>query len=1193
MKITDLEIDGFGVWRDLKLSNLSPRVTAFYGANEAGKTTVMQFTRSVLYGVTPARRKKYLPPLEGGNPGGSLGIVDGETRFRATRIADRGDDDLGRVICTTADGATAGDRILREALSDVDEKTYTNVFAVGLSEIQELGTLSGTKAAEWLYRLTSGLDRVCLYDVMVELQGNRQALLAEQGTASKIPALEAERDRLGAEIDRLRERNRGWGALAVKIAELDEKIAAAEREVRQCEHRARTAEIAVSLKPNWRKREQLDLQLSQLAGRIKLPEDAIDRLNELNSQCEKHQRQSDVLQGQRQQLKDESERLGINELLVKASCRIDALGEQRDWLQSLERQREDLEREARQFENRVASEQKRLAEVLGLSNSQHLREISEADLEGLQPQIDALRAAQRRLEAAQRTVDSLTENERSLKTQIDTAILGGEQHGLPMDLQAASDLVAGLRKRMQVEQRLEQARQHELELEQQSHELLDDQVIPLWLFGWMFAAIVLGGLMIGVWLLVPDSPFGKYGPLVALVGLGSGAFAWLFKYFAEDAAAEKLDACQRQMETIARQIADTQREKEALDVELPLTDGSVLLRLQAAERHLAELENVLPVEAQRKQAGSAVADAEARVRQAQRELEQETKTWRAKVAALGLPENLDALKLASVAERFATLGELEARGKHRREDAAARQREYETLLRRVHDLAQETDCLCELDGKEAETDALAQLDHLVAERRKQQTALQRREEIKEKARGLKVEEGKHRESIAGLKRRRTALFTGAGCTDEQEFRMLAADQHQARLLANQRDAVAREILAAIGKHEPEETFAELLAPEAVGILEKSWEAAAAQLEAAQTRLKEFAEQRGVLGRERRAIEEDRSLAERQLELGLVENQLAAARRSWREHAVVCRMLERIRSEYETHRQPETLAEASKYMAELTGGKYRRVWTPLANDILLVENAEGESLPVDVLSRGTREQLFLSVRLALVATFGRRGVNLPMVLDDVLVNCDAGRARRAAEVLARFAAGGRQVLIFTCHEHIWEMFKAVDADCRRLPLRRGNVEIATPGPQPAPVPVPVDLSEPVAPPRRRIKKRKPAAVPEVAEPEVFEAIVPVEAPPAFYDYPFEEQLVEETVTVPAAAVVAAPTELPSYEYSFDVAELDESPRPGALAYVVADDRVPARREYEHALLDWDREASAPDDLPSPAYELPQPLRTRRA
>lgn len=112
--------------------------------------------------------------------------------------------------------------------------------------------------------------------------------------------------------------------------------------------------------------------------------------------------------------------------------------------------------------------------------------------------------------------------------------------------------------------------------------------------------------------------------------------------------------------------------------------------------------------------------------------------------------------------------------------------------------------------------------------------------------------------------------------------MLAADQHQSRLMTNQRDAVTREILAAIGKHEPEEVFAQLLAPESVGILEKSWEAATAQLDAAQTRLKEIAQQHGVFEPgARQSIEEDRSLAERQLDLGVVENQLIAAHRSSR------------------------------------------------------------------------------------------------------------------------------------------------------------------------------------------------------------------------------------------------------------------------------------------------------------------------
>lgn len=1186
MKITDLEIDGFGVWNNLKLTGLSRRVTAFYGPNEAGKTTVMQFMRSVLYGMSPERRKKYLPPIDGGRPGGTLGIVEGDLRFRAARIADRGPDDVGRVICTTPDGATGGDRLLRESLGDVDEPTFTNVFAVGLDEIHELGSLSGSKAAEWIYRLTSGLDRVSLFDVIQELRANRHALLNDEGQSSRIVSLTTQRDRLRADVDRLREQNRLWSQLAVKIKELDDQIIAVESQVRKAEHHARTIEIAVGLKPNWRKREKLDEQLMHLSGRVTLPADAIERLNAINADVEKHQRQSDVLQGQRHQLRDEAERLGINELLVRNAQRIDALGEQRDWLQSLQRQQDELEREAKSYETRFAAEQKRLAEALGVKDASRLTELNESDFEALQPQIDALRLAQKRLEQAQRDVDMLSESERSLRTQIETAIVGGESHGLPMDLQEASNLVARLRKRLAVEQRLEQARQHEVELEQQSHDLLDDQVMPLWLFGWLLATFVIGALMLGVWALVPNSPFGKYGGLIALVGIGGAAFAWVFKYFADDAAAEKLDACQRQMEVVSKQIADAEREKMQVDAELPMTDGSVVLRMQAAERHLAELENVLPVEAQRKQAGGEVANAETRLKQAQREREAVLATWKSKIAALGLPGDLDPQLLLSVTDRYGQLADLEARARHRREDAAARQREHETLLRRIRDLAEEVGCVLKPKAandnkakqdvaREATADRnqqiefanpLDQLDHLLTERRRQLGDVQRREELANKAKELKAEEGKHLQTIAGLKRRRAAMFQAGGCEDEQEYRMMAADQHQHALLTQQRDAVSREIIAAIGRHEPEEVFNNLLAPDSIGTLDQLWEQATGNLDATGNKLKELAEQRGSHLREQTELAKDRSLAERQLDLSVVEKQLEEAKSDWRRHATVNRVLERIRADYEAHRQPETLAEASRYMAKFTGGQYKRIWTPLSNDILLVDNAAGESLPVDVLSRGTREQLFLSVRMALVANFARRGVNVPMVLDDVLVNFDIERTRRAAEVLSEFAAGGHQLFFFTCHEHMWEMFRKLDGDCRRIPVRRGQPE-----PVVAPVivaePEPVVLEEPiVAPPKPKKKpRRQPAPKPE--------PVVVAAQPLDLYDYPFVERIIEERPMPKPTAVAVAPkaveAEAPSefHEYSFDLPASDYAEnRPEedhALAFIVSADDAFARREERNS------------------------------
>ena len=90
------------------------------------------------------------------------------------------------------------------------------------------------------------------------------------------------------------------------------------------------------------------------------------------------------------------------------------------------------------------------------------------------------------------------------------------------------------------------------------------------------------------------------------------------------------------------------------------------------------------------------------------------------------------------------------------------------------------------------------------------------------------------------------------------------------------------------------------------------------------------------------------------------------------------------------------------------------------------------MDVGWLSRGTREQLFISLRLALSGSFTRHGSDLPLILDDVMVNFDTTRAKIAAEVLTEIAESGKQVILFTCHEHIGRIFQKLDVPVRILP-----------------------------------------------------------------------------------------------------------------------------------------------------------------
>lgn len=1116
MKITDIRIDGFGVWHDLALGGLSQELTVFYGPNEAGKSTLMQFLRSVLYGVSPQRRRRYLPPIAGGRPGGWLKVATEHGPLTIARYADRSADDVGKVTITTAEGDEQGDRLLREALEHVDEATFINIFAVGLREVQELGTLSDTAAAQWLYRLTSGLDRVSLYDVIHMLGRSRLRLLSPPDEPSEIGALVSRREQLQGELNELVVQGRRWAQSAVKLRELADEVDARQAASKELAARARRLEIAINLKPLWAKREKLEDQLQRFSGLVPLEAGTLATLDDLNEKIEEHERQRDILKGQRHQLRDEAQRLGINDVLVRNGQRLEALAEQQEWLVSLEKQVAELTGEVAQLEKRLASENERLSyEWTGAGSIPP--SITSEVVDQLSPQAKAIESTEQLLAASKNELEHRRTGEHHFRSQIETAMSSGDKLGLPMEVADAEDLVARLRRRQQVEQRLEKSRDQADELREQSQDLVDEQVVPISLFSWLLAVFVLGFAAMAAWWLVPETVLGQYGGWIAGVGIVGAIFAWLFKYFVEESAADRLEGCHRQLEIIAKQIREAEEEQRQLDRELPLTEGSVAMRLEHAQRHLAELERMLPVESKRREAAHEISAAERRLELAKEKHAAAIANWKNKLRAIGLPDDIEPHDLSTMASQHEQLAQLGERIEIRRENATRRERELEAVTRRIIALADETGLRLE------EATPLDQLDHLLTEYRQHGQRVAYREDLRERAKGLKADEGQHAQVAIGLRRRREALFQKCGVDDEHGLRQLSDRLEEADELRKRRASATREIAAAIGKQGTEQDFAPLMAPDSIGRLEHEWESLSTQIESQDRQLKELLQQRGALVEQQRAAAADQSLAEKQLDLDVVEQQLAERREAWRERAAVSLLLERIREEYEQHRQPETLQEASKYLAQLTSGNYTRIWTPLANDILLVETADGESLPVEVLSRGTREQMFVSLRLALVAAFARRGIHLPLILDDVFVNFDAGRTKIAVRVLQEFASEGHQLLVFTCHEHVWRMFADVKADTRHVPNRFNQNEFEAI--------VEVKEPEPIAPtePVATLPEPEPELEPETVVEEVAELeptfIEPDEVPPVVVDLPrqlpaepAEELELEPVSTEPATTEV---------------------------------------------------------------------------
>ncbi len=130
------------------------------------------------------------------------------------------------------------------------------------------------------------------------------------------------------------------------------------------------------------------------------------------------------------------------------------------------------------------------------------------------------------------------------------------------------------------------------------------------------------------------------------------------------------------------------------------------------------------------------------------------------------------------------------------------------------------------------------------------------------------------------------------------------------------------------------------------------------------------------------------------------------------HAVLQREIER----YREANQSPVLERASRLFTRLTVGSFAGLQSDYDEEgdpLLIGVRPNGRRLQVHEMSSGTRDQLYLALRLATVEEWVERSGPMPFIVDDILVNFDDDRARATLEVLAQFG-GKNQVLLFTHH-----------------------------------------------------------------------------------------------------------------------------------------------------------------------------------
>ncbi len=973
MRIERLELDGFGRFHNAQWA-LPDGLTVLLGANEAGKTTLLNALRALLFGFESSRDgRAWYPALAGGRRGGQLVLRTREgERWTVERHGERGGG--GALAVRAPNGNQGGQETLDRLLHGADKDLFNNIFAFGLGELQTFASLSADGVRGRIYGAGAGLGGTSAIDLERRLRQGMDASFLPRGSQRPLNQLLARIEELRREVADLSRQPEEHAAATRERDELCARADALRIEARAARERAIRLEHLRSAGPVAAELAELETELAEGDPALDaLPEDAVAILDRHLGELREARA---VLATVEEQLADATRSraaIASDRPVLDAGDEIAAISEERAQRAASASRRRDLAASIERHEAAVAEQQARAG---GWDEARLLA-----------------------LDDAITTVEATREHETILVTARGARAEADQRHrGVAEDV-AALELDAAPPPRDDEEVASRTAALRELDglrLERAAHDAragaaglpawapvaggavvlavavlagaLADLLLPALLVGLALGALVVG---LGRRTSVANDSLGleaRHAALLGTVGLGP-------------------DAGPHEVAAVSEKLA-ARRARHELAAE-------TRMRLHARQQELARRQRDLA------SATDALADAEA--------------AWSAWLTDHGLPEGIspDAarhlLAAAGTARRAAA-----ERDHHRRElstiedaDAAFRSRAG-ALLERLG-MADPTD--------DAERDA-----RLVGARER----LDRVREDERRAAELD-------ERIARLETRRLAAvavvderaadtdaYLGAlGVEDADALRRRAAAAAARR---DMRAAIRerRERLAGIagGGFAIDALLQQARGRDAASLMAAETEAREA-LERIEAQEREANNRIGALDARIRQLEAAEELGARRQELAGLEGQAAALAREWAVRAVTLRLIEETRARYERERQPDVVRAAESHFERITGGRYARIVAPPGDVGVRVETEGGVSRVTEQLSRGTAEQLYLALRFGLIEEFAQHAEPLPVVMDDIIVNFDADRAARAASSIRDLAAR-HQVLYFTCHRWTAEL-----------------------------------------------------------------------------------------------------------------------------------------------------------------------------
>lgn len=983
MIITDIQIYGYGKLTDFKLEGIQS-LQVIYGENEAGKSTIMSFIHSVLFGF-PAKTQSELryEPKEGAKYGGRITAVFPD-RGKAVieRVKGKASGDVSVLL---EDGTRGGEDLLSGLLHHIDKNLYQSIFSFNIHGLQSVNQMKGEDLGRYLFSAGSlGTDHLVSAENI--LQKELESRFKPNG---KKPALNVklnEMKQLHRDLKKAEQNNEHYWIL------LQEKDSIA-NDLQRIQHELEQYQQKLSRLKEWKEFYPLLAEEQELIkergrfGDMPFPANGLALLEKLESLIKPLEGRRASLESRISILEQELESSQPDHLLLKHEPQINAAVEGLPLLDRLIQEEKELSIKLGNISEEIINLQERL----------HLQ-IDEQQLEQadtsvfMKEKINAVNSRRNHLQAMKLELDGRFNDERSALENTEQKI--GELTGLLLtedERAAVRETLSftankhNIEKELQdTQERLQFLQKTEKKEQEKRQQKAYREKRQLLFLGVLFAAFAGWGIFSQLWVIAGA---GLIGVAFCIAGVNKKEPKGEDSFIKDEIKAlsekeqsllEKLKHpdIQHAASLEAQLKKDSERQNQLIQLQFQLEQTNekyekVINSFEKWEKESAELESELLQLGKQLLLPSEIA-----------------KNYLSEAFSL-----IEKLKVLTREKKY-ILERKASAGKGINEKLQTFQK-LKTLLN-------------------SEPGNVQEIGYQLKKRLKEEMEKQIKQGEREaKLQELKLELSTVLAELSHFQNECKNLFSSAGTDNSDEYREKAAEAQKLAELEEQIKQVRKQMILNSFSQEEIGKYSNVTKPEAEiqAVSEK-----AAQLKESipglQSKLAEVKHEIGIL-------EEGGTYAELLHKFALLKSEFEAEAREWAKYAAAKDILDRTIRSFKNERLPKMLDKAEHYLSYLTNGRYVRIFPKEEGSGFLIESRTGAVFEAKELSQATAEQIYVSFRLALAMTiYGK--YPFPIIIDDSFVNFDHVRTARMIGLLKNLK--GRQILFFTCHKHLLPHFQ---------------------------------------------------------------------------------------------------------------------------------------------------------------------------